>query len=325
MLEKVYDPKKIEGKWNSRWNEAGIFGADPDSGADPYVIILPPPNITGILTIGHALGSTVQDLLVRWKRMRGFNTLWLPGTDHAGIATQKVVERALADRGTDREELGREGFIAECYKWKDEYHRSIVEQLESLGCSLDWSREAFTLDEGVSRAVREVFVRLYEKGLIYRSRYIVNWCPSCGTAISDEEVLFEPEKGKLYYIAYPFAGDGGEIVVGTTRPETMLGDVAVAVSPGDEKAGELEGKLLDLPLTGRRIPIILDEAVDPEFGTGRLKVTPAHDATDFEIGRRHDLEPFIVIGRDGRMNEAAGEYAGLSISEARERILRDLE
>ena len=325
MLDKVYNPSEIEGKWNGTWKEAGIFEADADSGADPYSIILPPPNITGILTIGHALGSTVQDLLIRWKRMRGYNVLWLPGTDHAGIATQKVVERSLHERGIDKEDLGRERFLEECFRWKDEYHRSIVEQLESLGASLDWSREAFTLDEGVSRAVREVFVRLYEKGLIYRSRYIVNWCPSCGTAISDEEVVFKPEKGKLYYIAYPFEDGGGEIVVGTTRPETMLGDVAVAISPRDEKAAELDGRLLLLPLTGRKIPIILDDAVDPEFGTGRLKVTPAHDATDFEIGRRHDLDPFIVIGRDGRMNEAAGDYQGLPIMEARERILSDLE
>ncbi len=325
MLDKVYNPSEIEGKWNDRWKEAEVFEADADSGADPYSIILPPPNITGILTIGHALGSTVQDLLIRWKRMRGYNVLWLPGTDHAGIATQKVVEKALHERGIDREDLGRERFLEECFRWKDEYHRSIVEQLESLGASLDWSREAFTLDEGVSRAVREVFVRLYEKGLIYRSRYIVNWCPSCGTAISDEEVRFEPEKGKLYYIAYPFEEGGGEIVVGTTRPETMLGDVAVAISPNDEKVAELEGRLLRLPLTGRRIPIILDDAVDPEFGTGRLKVTPAHDATDFEIGRRHGLDPFVVIGRDGRMNEAAGAYEGLTIMEAREKILHDLE
>ena len=325
MLEKVYNPQEIEGKWNGTWNEAGIFGADSDSDSNPYTIILPPPNITGILTIGHALGSTVQDLLIRWKRMRGFNTLWLPGTDHAGIATQKVVERALSNRGIEREEMGRERFIEECFRWKEEYHRSIVEQLESLGASLDWSREAFTLDSGVSRAVREVFVRLYEKGLIYRSRYIVNWCPSCGTAISDEEVVFEPVKGKLYYIAYPLAEGDQEIVVGTTRPETMLGDVAVAISDRDERADELEGKLLCLPLTERKIPIILDEAVDPEFGTGRLKVTPAHDATDFEIGLRHGLDPFIVIGRDGLMNEAAGSYGGLPIMEARERILHDLE
>ena len=325
MLEKVYNPQEIEGKWNGIWREAGIFGADADSESNPYTIILPPPNITGILTIGHALGSTVQDLLIRWKRIRGFNTLWLPGTDHAGIATQKVVESSLGDRGIDREELGRERFIEECFRWKEEYHRSIVEQLESLGASLDWSREAFTLDEGVSRAVREVFVRLHEKGLIYRSRYIVNWCPSCGTAISDEEVVFEPEKGKLYYIAYPFAEGDQEIVVGTTRPETMLGDVAVAISLKDENADELAGRFLRLPLTERKIPIILDEAVDPEFGTGRLKVTPAHDATDFEIGRRHGLDPFVVIGRDGRMSKAAGRYEGLPILEARDRILHDLE
>jgi valyl-tRNA synthetase len=325
MLEKVYSPKDVDRKWSSLWREAGIFTADPKSDAVPYTIILPPPNITGKLTIGHALGSTVQDLLIRWKRMRGRNVLWLPGTDHAGIATQKVVERSLEERGTSKDELGREGFIEECFRWKDEYHRSIVDQLEALGCSLDWSREAFTLDPGVSRAVREVFVRLYEKGLIYRSRYIVNWCPHCMTAISDEEVVFKDKKGKLYYIAYPFADGEGEIVVGTTRPETMLGDVAVAISPEDERSAELQGRMLELPLTGRRIPIILDEAVDPAFGTGCLKVTPAHDATDFEIGLKHQLEPFIVIGRDGLMNESAGDYAGLGIDEARKTILRDLE
>ncbi len=325
MLEKVYKPKDVDRKWSSIWKEAGIFTADSESDAVPYTIILPPPNITGKLTIGHALGSTVQDLLIRWKRMRGCNVLWLPGTDHAGIATQKVVERSLDERGISKEELGREGFIEECLRWKEKYHKSIVDQLEALGASLDWTREAFTLDEGVSRAVRYVFVRLYEKGLIYRSRYIVNWCPHCETAISDEEVVFKDWKGKLYYIAYPFADGEGEVVVGTTRPETMLGDVAVAVSPRDERASDLEGRMLELPLTGRRIPIILDDAVDPEFGTGCLKVTPAHDATDFEIGRRHGLEPFVVIGRDGLMNEAAGEYAGIGIEEARSRVLEDLE
>ena len=325
MLEKVYRPEDVDRKWSSIWREAGIFTADPGSDAVPYTIILPPPNITGKLTIGHALGSTVQDLLIRWKRMRGCKVLWLPGADHAGIATQKVVERSLEERGTSKEELGREGFIEECFRWKERYHRSIVDQLEALGASLDWTREVFTLDSGVSRAVRDVFVRLYEKGLIYRSRYIVNWCPCCMTAISDEEVVFKDRKGKLYYIAYSFADGDGEIVVGTTRPETMLGDVAVAVSQEDERASELEGRMLDLPLTGRQIPIILDEAVDPAFGTGCLKVTPAHDATDFEIGRRHGLEPFIVIGRDGLMNEAAGDYAGLGIEDARARILEDLE
>ena len=325
MLEKVYRPKDVDRKWSSIWREAGVFTADPGSDAVPYTIILPPPNITGKLTIGHALGTTVQDLLIRWKRMRGFNALWLPGTDHAGIATQKVVERSLEERGTSKEELGREGFIEECFRWKERYHRSIVNQLEALGASLDWTREAFTLDAGVSLAVRDVFVRLYEKGLIYRSRYIVNWCPQCRTAISDEEVVFKDRKGKLYYIAYPFADGDGEIVVGTTRPETMLGDVAVAVSPEDEHAPELEKRMLELPLTGRRIPIILDDAVDPAFGTGCLKVTPAHDATDFEIGRRHGLEPFIVIGRDGLMNEAAGDYAGLGIEDARTHILEELE
>jgi valyl-tRNA synthetase len=324
MLEKIYDPREVDAKWSGIWSESGIFVADADSERIPYTIILPPPNITGKLTIGHALGSTVQDLLVRWKRMRGYNVLWLPGTDHAGIATQKVVERALEERGITKEELGREGFIDECFRWKDEYHRSIIEQLESLGSSLDWTREAFTLDENVSRAVREVFVRLFRKGYIYRSRYIVNWCPSCGTAISDEEVVFKERQGKLYYIAYPFVDGEGEVVVGTTRPETMLGDVAVAVNPHDERSRVLEGRFLRLPLTDRTIPVIFDDVVDPSFGTGCLKVTPAHDATDFDIGQRHELEPVTVIGWDGMMNETAGGYTGLGIMEARERILEDL-
>ncbi len=325
MLEKVYDPGNIEAKWTAAWDREGVFRADPESPDRPYTIILPPPNVTGKLTVGHALGTTVQDILIRWKRIRGFNTLWLSGTDHAGIATQNVVERFLESRGESKEELGRERFLEECWKWKDRYHGRIVEQLGRLGASLDWSREAFTLDPGVSRAVREVFVRLYEEGLIYRGKYIVNWCPACSTAISDEEVEFKNESGKLYYVAYPLADGPGEVVVGTTRPETMLGDVAVAMSPKDERARDFEGVLLNLPLTGRKIPVILDEAVDPEFGTGFLKVTPAHDATDFEIGLRHGLDPFPVIDGRGRMNEQAGSFAGLGIYDAREKVLGELE
>jgi valyl-tRNA synthetase len=323
-LEKAYSPNDIEAKWSAAWKGRKAFRPDADSRDAPFTIILPPPNITGSLTVGHALGTTVQDVLCRWNRLRGFNVLWLPGTDHAGIATQKVVERALLERGITKEELGRDAFLEECWRWKDTYHDRIVEQLERLGASLDWSREAFTLDPGVSRAVREVFVRLYEKGLIYRDRYIVNWCPSCGTAISDEEVDFVDTHGKLYYIAYPFADGGGEIVVGTTRPETMLGDVAVAMSPEDERAGKLADTLLELPLTGRRIPIIVDEAVDPAFGTGFLKVTPGHDATDFLIGLRHRFAPVIVIDRSGTMSEAAGRFAGLDRFEARTAVLAAL-
>jgi len=324
-LEKVYAPAQIEKKWTRLWRERAAFAPDAAAPEPPFTIILPPPNITGSLTVGHALGTTVQDLLCRWKRMRGLNVLWLAGMDHAGIATQKVVERSLLEQGTTKDELGREKFLEECWKWKNKYHDRIVEQLDSLGASLDWSRETFTLDPGVSRAVREVFVRLYNKGLIYRDRYIVNWCPSCTTAISDEEVDFVETHGKLYYIAYPFAEGGGEIVVGTTRPETMLGDVAVAMNPADKRSKALKGKMLELPLTGRKIPIIFDEAVDPAFGTGCLKVTPGHDATDFMIGLRNKLDAVIVIDREGKMNAEAGRFAGLDRLEARAQVLAALE
>jgi valyl-tRNA synthetase len=325
MLDKVFKPNRIDEKWSDIWSRTDAFRADNTSTDPSYCIILPPPNVTGMLTVGHALGTTVQDVLCRWKRLGGFNVLWLSGTDHAGIATQNVVERSLIERGLSREGLGREGFLEECWKWKEMYHGRIVEQLSRLGASLDWSRERFTLDPGVSGAVREVFVRLYERGLIYRDKYIVNWCPHCGTAISDEEVDYREEKSNLWYIAYPLVDGSGEVVVGTTRPETMLGDVAVATYEGHERAEELIGKPVLLPLTGRSIPIIADQAVDPEFGTGFLKVTPAHDATDFEIGLRHGLDPFVVIGGDGRMNENSGAFEGLSIFEARERILEELE
>ena len=324
-LEKVYNPVEVEKRWTAAWRERKVFTPRAQTGETPFTIVLPPPNITGSLTVGHALGTTVQDLLCRWKRMRGFNVLWLAGMDHAGIATQKVVERALLEKGITRDALGREKFLEECWKWKEKYHDRIVEQLDALGASLDWSRETFTLDAGVSRAVREVFVRLHRKGLIYRDRYIVNWCPSCRTAISDEEVDFVPTHGKLYYIAYPFAGGGGELVVGTTRPETMLGDVAVAMNPADKRAEALRGKMLELPLAGRTIPVIFDEAVDPAFGTGCLKVTPGHDATDFLIGLRHKLDPVVVIDREGRMNDEAGGFAGLDRLEARTRVLAELE
>ena len=324
-LEKVYIPRVIEKRWTAVWRERKVFTPETSAAETPFTIILPPPNITGSLTVGHALGTTVQDLLCRWKRMKGFNVLWLAGMDHAGIATQKVVERALLERGITKDALGREKFLEECWKWKEKYHDRIVEQLDSLGASLDWSREVFTLDANVSRSVREVFVRLYNKGLIYRDRYIVNWCPSCKTAISDEEVDFVETHGKLYYIAYPFAGGGGELVVGTTRPETMLGDVAVAMNPKDKRSDLLKGRMLELPLAGRTIPVIFDEAVDPAFGTGCLKVTPGHDATDFLIGLRHKLEAVVVIDRDGTMNAGAGRFAGLDRLEARKAVLAALE
>ncbi|MBN2072102.1 MAG: valine--tRNA ligase [Candidatus Krumholzibacteriota bacterium] len=325
MLDKVYDPASIDKKWSRIWAEKDVFHAGGRSGKPSYSIILPPPNVTGKLTVGHALGTTVQDILIRWKRLRGFDALWLSGTDHAGIATQNVVEKALRERGIERSDLGREKFLEECWKWKEQYHGRIVEQLERLGASLDWSREAFTLDPGVSRAVRKVFVSLYEEGAIYRGRYIVNWCPSCQTAISDEEVDFREEDSKLYYIRYPFTDRQGGVTVGTTRPETMLGDVAVAMSPEDPRAGEFKGLTVRLPLTDRDIPIIFDEAVDPQFGTGFLKVTPSHDSTDFEIGLRHRLDPVTVIDRQGKMNDDAGAFAGMDILTARKAVLSELE
>ncbi|MBD3178901.1 MAG: valine--tRNA ligase [Candidatus Latescibacteria bacterium] len=324
MLDKVFNPNDIERKWTDTWTENHSFTPQSPGDGESYCIILPPPNVTGMLTIGHVLGTTVQDILVRWKRLRGYNVLWLAGTDHAGIATQKRVEKNLLERGVDLEAVSREQFLEECWKWKEKYHGRIVSQLNRLGASLDWSREKFTLDETVSSAVREVFVRLYEKGLIYRGNYMVNWCPSCETAISDEEVEFREMDGKLYYIAYPFTEGNGELVVATTRPETMLGDTGVAVGPDDPSAPDLKGKKVRLPLTGRDIPVIFDQAVDPEFGTGCLKITPAHDPTDFEIGRRHNLDEVVVIDRRGIMNEEAGEFAGLDRYQARERVLEAL-
>jgi valyl-tRNA synthetase len=324
-MDKLFDFKKSQKRWNKIWSERGVFKADAASERDPFVIILPPPNVTGVLTVGHVLGATVMDLLIRWKRMSGFDSLWLPGTDHAGIATQKVVENQLLKEGKKRTEIGREEFLTHCWAWKDRHHARIVEQLDNLGCALDWSRECFTLDEERSRAVREVFVRLYEKGLIYRGNYIVNWCPSCGTAISDEEVEHLEKDAKLYWIRYPL-DDGSHITVATTRPETMLGDTAVAVNPDDPSKQSLIGKTATLPLVGRRLPIIADPLVDSEFGSGFVKVTPAHDPNDFDMGERHGLEHVIVINREGKMTADAGEeFAGLDRSECRKKILQALE
>jgi valyl-tRNA synthetase len=287
--------------------------------------VLPPPNVTGILHVGHVLGDSVQDLLIRWKRMHGYNALFVPGADHAGIATQKVVESELEARGIRRRDLTREEFLEHTWAWKEKHHKHIVAQLKNLGCSLDWTREAFTLDEPRSRAVREAFVRLYEKGMIYRGDYIVNWCPACGTAISDEEVQYREKDAQLYWIKYPLS-DGGSIVVATTRPETMLGDTAIAVSPDDAKKKPLVGKKAILPLVGRELPIIADSVVDPEFGSGFVKVTPAHDPNDFEMGRRHNLPQVVVIDREGNMTEAAGDaFAGLDRRECRKRLLDALK
>ena len=325
-LEKNYDPQKIEEKWSEVWLGEKHNHAEPAQGGEPYCVMIPPPNVTGILHMGHALNSTVQDIMVRWRRMQGRNALWLPGTDHAGIATQNVVERALKKEGKTRDDVGREAFIEKVWAWRKEYGGTIINQLKKLGSSCDWDRERFTMDEGLSDAVAEVFVRLYNKGLIYRGKYIINWCPRCQTALSDEESEHQDEDGKLYYIKYPVK-DGGPkafVTVATTRPETMLGDTAVAVNPGDGRFTELVGKSLVLPILERELPVVADDFVDPEFGTGAVKVTPAHDPNDFEIGRRHELEPINIMNDDGILNEAAGPYAGIDRFEARKKLIEDL-
>jgi len=325
MLDKRYDPKEIEKKWYDFWIEKEYFKAESKSDKPSYCIVIPPPNVTGSLHIGHALDNTLQDIMIRWKRMSGFNTLWMPGTDHAGIATQNVVEKDLKTKGTDRHDLGREAFIEKVWEWKKLYGGTIINQLKVLGASCDWSRERFTLDEGLSKAVREVFVRLYEEGLIYRGEYLINWCTRCHTALSDLEVEHEDKQGKLWNIRYDFVDEEGGVTVATTRPETYLGDTAVAVNPEDERYIHLIGKKVRLPIIDREIPIIADEFVDSSFGTGAVKVTPAHDPNDFEMGKRHDL-PFInILNGDGTMSEEAGPYQGQDRFECRKNILMDLE
>jgi valyl-tRNA synthetase len=324
-IEKTYDHKRVEEKWYKFWIEKGYFHASTLSHKPPFSIVIPPPNVTGSLHIGHALNNTLQDILIRYKRMRDFNTLWIPGTDHAGIATQTVVERELRKEGIKREDLGREEFIKRVWKWKELYGKRIIDQLKRLGASCDWLRERFTMDEGLSTAVKEVFVRLYKEGLIYRGYYLVNWCPRCETALSDLEVTREDTKGKLYYIKYPFASSEGYIVVATTRPETMMGDTAVAVNPKDERFKGAIGKDVILPVVGRRIPVIADESVDMDMGTGALKITPAHDFADFEIGNKHTLPRIQIMDFKGVMNENAGKYAGLDRFECRKRIVEDFE
>lgn len=328
-MDKNYDPAKIESKWYGLWLDHKVFHSDSTRGGEPYCVLIPPPNVTGILHMGHALNNTVQDVLVRWRRMQGRNVVWMPGTDHAGIATQNVVERALKKEGKTREDLGRDAFIERVWSWREEYGGTIVNQLKRLGASCDWDRERFTMDEGLSDAVAEVFVRLYDKGLIYKGNYIVNWCPRCHTALSDEESEHVDEKGKLYYLKYEVTsaagGDKEYIVVATTRPETLLGDVAVAINPNDERYKDLDKKTIVLPVLGRELKVIKDDFVDPEFGTGIVKVTPAHDPNDFEMGRRHSLESINVMNGNGTMNEAAGPYAGMDRFECRKKILKDLE
>jgi valyl-tRNA synthetase len=325
ILDKVYDPKRIEKKWYAYWEQAGFFTARADGQKPPYCIVIPPPNVTGSLHMGHALNNTLQDILIRLKRMQGYDALWMPGTDHAGIATQNVVERMLAAESRDRHALGREAFIARVWQWKETSGGVIIKQLKRLGCSCDWSRERFTMDEGLSRAVREVFVRLHEEGLIYKGDYIINWCPRCQTALADLEVEHEPKDGYLYYIKYPVAGREGALTVATTRPETLLGDTAVAVNPEDKRYKALHGAMLRLPILGRKIPLITDPHVAMEFGTGALKVTPAHDFNDFEIARRHNLPAVKALDELGIMTEAAGKYQGLDRFTCREKILKDLK
>ncbi|RME77081.1 MAG: valine--tRNA ligase [Planctomycetota bacterium] len=326
-LQSRYEPREIEARIWQAWERSGAFHAEPDDPRPPYTIVIPPPNVTGVLHLGHALNNTLQDVLIRYHRMRGDNARWVPGTDHAGIATQNVVERMLRkEEGKTRHDLGREAFLERVWAWKEKNGSRIIEQLKRLGASCDWERERFTMDEGLSRAVREVFCRLYEDGLIYRGEYLVNWCPRCETALSDEEAIPTERKGKLYRIRYPVVGEEGAcVVVATTRPETMLGDTAVAVHPDDERYRHWIGKRVRLPLVGREIPVIADTYVDREFGTGCLKITPAHDLNDFEVGERHGLERVNVMTPDGRINERGGPYAGLDRFEARKRIVADLE
>ncbi|MDQ7822623.1 MAG: valine--tRNA ligase [Candidatus Eremiobacteraeota bacterium] len=325
-LEKVYQPADVENRWYEKWVSDNLFRADSSSRKKPYSIVIPPPNITGSLHLGHALDNTIQDILIRGKKMMGFEALWIPGTDHAGIATQNKVEKQLASEKLTRYDLGREEFVKRVWKWKDEYGSTIIMQLKRLGVSCDWTRERFTLDEVCSRAVREAFVRLYQKGLIYKGQRLINWCPRCLTALSDLEVEHEEKASKLYYLRYNAPEGSQGVVIATTRPETILADTAVCVHPEDERYHALAGKEVVLPLVGRKLPVISDRAVDPAFGTGALKITPAHDPVDFEVGQAHGLPLIVVINEKGIMNEeAGGAYEGLDRFRCREKILEDLE
>ncbi len=324
QLEKVYEPQRFEPHWAQWWIDNALYRADIRADRPVFSLVIPPPNITGSLHIGHLLDHTVMDVAVRWHRMRGETTLWLPGTDHAGIATQMVVERELAKQKLTRVGLGREEFERRVWQWKEKYGGRINLQIRREGASVDWSRERFTMDPGLSRAVRETFVRLWDAGLIYRGDYMVNWCPGCHTAISDVETVHEAIPGHLWHIRYPIVGSDESVVLATTRPETMLGDTAIAVHPDDSRYRRLIGKKVRLPLVGREIPVIADAIVDPKFGTGVVKITPAHDANDFEVGKRHNLPMVRVIGLDARMTSEAGVYADLDRFEARKRIVAAL-
>jgi len=326
QLEKIYSPKEVEERWEKYWRENRLFHGDETSTKKPFSIVIPPPNVTGSLHMGHAFNNTLQDILARWKRMLGFEVLWQPGTDHAGIATQNVVERQLHAEGINRQEIGREEFIKRVWKWREESGGTINHQLSKLGSSLDWERDRFTMDEGLSKAVREVFVSLYEEGLIYKGDYIINWCPRCLTALSDLEVEHQETQGHLYNIRYQFKNSKSSLTIATTRPETLLGDSAVAVNPKDERYQSMIGETLILPLLGRELPLIGDNYVDSSFGSGALKVTPAHDPNDFELGRRHDLELINVMNPDGSMNEGAGPlYQGLDRFTCRQKLVENLK
>jgi valyl-tRNA synthetase len=324
-LPKTYDPVKTEGKWYKFWENQGYFTAKVDREKQPFCIVIPPPNVTGSLHMGHALNNTIQDLLIRRQRMLGKAVLWLPGTDHAGIATQNKVEQQLAKEGLTRFNLGREKFIDRVWQWRNKYGHTIIHQLKRLGCSCDWKRERFTMDEGYSQAIREVFVHLYKEGLIYRGKRIINWCPRCHTALSDIEVEHEDIEGKFWYIRYPLLDNDGYLVIATTRPETMLGDTAVAVNPNDKRYKKFIGKKARLPLIGRQLPIIADKHVDPDFGTGALKVTPAHDPYDFEIGKRHNLKQVNILAADGSINENGGQFKGMDRFQARQAVVASLQ
>ncbi len=324
LISKTYEPDKVEEKTYREWMGKGYFRAEIDKDKEPYTIVMPPPNVTGQLHMGHALDNTLQDILIRWRRMQGYSALWLPGTDHAGISTEAKVVEKLRQEGLTKEALGREKYLERAWEWKKQYGGRIVEQLKKLGCSCDWSRERFTLDEGLSSAVTEVFVKLYKKGLIYKGERIINWCPKCRTSISDAEVEYEEKSGSLWYIKYPTPDGTDGIVVATTRPETMLGDTAVAVHPEDERYKQLIGRTVVLPLMNREIPVIADQYVDKEFGTGAVKITPAHDPNDFEVGLRHNLEQIKVIDDAGIMSKNAGRYEGMERYQARKAIVEDL-
>ncbi len=329
-LPKLYDPKAVEDKIYKFWIDNDCFKAERDPQKKPYTIVIPPPNVTGQLHMGHALDETLQDILIRWKRMSGYSALWLPGTDHAALATEVKIVDAMAKEGLTKEQIGREAFMKRAWAWKEQYGGRIVEQLKKLGSSCDWSRERFTMDEGCSKAVKDVFVRYYEKGLIYRGERMINWCPHCKTALSDAEVVFEEQAGHFWHLRYPFkdgpASDGrGYVELATTRPETLLGDTAVAVNPSDERYKDIVGKILVLPLVGREIPVVADDYVDPEFGTGVVKITPAHDPNDFEVGKRHNLEVINVMTDDAKIVGDYPKYAGMDRYEARKAIVADLE